>query len=972
VASQASSSTAEELLRCASVQEGDENEALIKATLHRIRVSTFCAISETMRKQGNLHVARVFLRQAMQTYGDVPQPFSVLSAMLRHMLSAAMMEQSAATRASKLVTALSQVREKAKSPICMGDWRHRQTMLLLEAKMCARLAGLLHHHHQATGLLSAVKEQCQKNYPLKCGREGFATSLYVHANSNYVNATKLFEEHLEGGSIRGDSAASVMEKAFLRHGRFCHNVLKTLDHSECTRGPLAALPGTLTRTLLHAMRLGGEKGGTRVSEYFPIVLCAIGQFAEARQEFLNHVDAVPKRAFLPWISHLLASLNSIEGKTVLNLVEKVCKEYPADVYHAINVAADVFNDKHSSVSPEKSFPASLSLASFSHQSLQNCTGDTAVSAAVFEQLLPPRRREREFSIACDLLTAPHHRFKEWLQRFKAQLAEVSTGSGIARLRRIVQQTEDNCFDESNTFFGDVNIAFARSWSNKFDLIVGRHGSRVNEHNAASIFSSLTMLSRQMDEAFRAERKRADKATQYSPWFLQTVGYYRDILIPGHTHALSEFPTHIASFNNQLLTLHSLRQPKRLTIRGDDDKLYNFLIKGGEDLRLDQRVQQLFTVMNGVFSRSHACRSRDLHVVTYNVVPMGLSVGAVEWVDNTTPFKEVITTQWDKAIITQQQRLALHSEKDGDIELEPKRNSSELTGAPRVFSFQDVVEKQKEWLLRLDETSPLEQFKKQLLTVTPNSAKNQLKSLHSMFPPSLLRRAVLSQSDSQESYFLLRKIFISTLAATCVSGYVLGIGDRHLENFLLKTTSGAVVPIDFGHAFGSATMLLAVPELVPFRLTRQLTEFIPTSVGSILNLHIQMETALTALSHHQDILLSIMDIFVKEPLLNWDLLEKDRDNGELKSKKLEIAKLKLNKANPAFVMQQELVNSKYAKAPKLLGKLIEIVRGMPVQENLRSSTADICESFTEQVNLLIEQATDQNILARTYIGWMPWI
>ena len=48
-------------------------------------------------------------------------------------------------------------------------------------------------------------------------------------------------------------------------------------------------------------------------------------------------------------------------------------------------------------------------------------------------------------------------------------------------------------------------------------------------------------------------------------------------------------------------------------------------------------------------------------------------------------------------------------------------------------------------------------------------------------------------------------------------YLLGIGDRHLENFLVDTQDGEVLGIDFGIAFDSG-LHLAVPELVPFRLT----------------------------------------------------------------------------------------------------------------------------------------------------------
>ena len=39
-------------------------------------------------------------------------------------------------------------------------------------------------------------------------------------------------------------------------------------------------------------------------------------------------------------------------------------------------------------------------------------------------------------------------------------------------------------------------------------------------------------------------------------------------------------------------MSSLRKPKRITIRGDDEREHMFLIKGGEDLRMDQRVEQV--------------------------------------------------------------------------------------------------------------------------------------------------------------------------------------------------------------------------------------------------------------------------------------------------------------------------------------------------------------------------------------------
>ena len=66
---------------------------------------------------------------------------------------------------------------------------------------------------------------------------------------------------------------------------------------------------------------------------------------------------------------------------------------------------------------------------------------------------------------------------------------------------------------------------------------------------------------------------------------------------------------------------SLRKPKRITMLGNDQKEYPFLVKGGEDLRLDQRIEQLFTLMNQVFTWDAMCHQRRLQLRTYQVIPM---------------------------------------------------------------------------------------------------------------------------------------------------------------------------------------------------------------------------------------------------------------------------------------------------------------------------------------------------------------
>lgn len=74
---------------------------------------------------------------------------------------------------------------------------------------------------------------------------------------------------------------------------------------------------------------------------------------------------------------------------------------------------------------------------------------------------------------------------------------------------------------------------------------------------------------------------------------------------------------------------SLRKPKRIVIRGHDEKEYPFLVKGGEDLRQDQRIEQLFEVMNAILAQDAACSQRNMQLRTYRVVPMTCRYGLSE-------------------------------------------------------------------------------------------------------------------------------------------------------------------------------------------------------------------------------------------------------------------------------------------------------------------------------------------------------
>lgn len=56
----------------------------------------------------------------------------------------------------------------------------------------------------------------------------------------------------------------------------------------------------------------------------------------------------------------------------------------------------------------------------------------------------------------------------------------------------------------------------------------------------------------------------------------------------------------------------------------------------------------------------------------------------------------------------------------------------------------------------------------------------------------------------------------------VTGYVIGLGDRHSANLLLDQMHAEIVHIDLGIAFEQGRFL-NTPEMVPFRLTRDIVD-----------------------------------------------------------------------------------------------------------------------------------------------------
>ena len=90
----------------------------------------------------------------------------------------------------------------------------------------------------------------------------------------------------------------------------------------------------------------------------------------------------------------------------------------------------------------------------------------------------------------------------------------------------------------------------------------------------------------------------------------------------------------------------------------------------------------------------------------------------------------------------------------------------------------------------------------------------------------------------------------------IVGYILGLGDRHPSNIMIKRDSGKVVHIDFGDCFEVAVLREKFPEKVPFRLTRMLQKAM--GVAGINGLYRSTcESVLRILRNNRESLLAVL-------------------------------------------------------------------------------------------------------------------
>jgi ataxia telangiectasia mutated family protein len=312
------------------------------------------------------------------------------------------------------------------------------------------------------------------------------------------------------------------------------------------------------------------------------------------------------------------------------------------------------------------------------------------------------------------------------------------------------------------------------------------------------------------------------------------------------------------------------------------------------------MEQVFAQVSELLKINRSTRQRNLSIRTYKVLPLTSNAGIIEFVPNTIPLHDYLMPAHERYY--------------------PK----DLKGGQCRKEIGDV------------QTKPLDIRVKQYRGVTER------------FHP-VMRYFFTEKFDDPDEWFLKRLAYTRSTAAISILGHVLGLGDRHGHNILLDAESGEVVHIDLGVAFEMGRVL-PVPELVPFRLTRDIVDGMGiTKTEGVFRRC--CEFTLEALRKEVYSIMTILDVLRYDPLYSWSI-------SPVRLAKLQDAQ----SAAPAPDIAGE-GETKNGKTKEVLNEPSEADRALTVVNKKLSKTL----SVTATVNDLINQATDERNLAVLYSG-----
>lgn len=419
-----------------------------------------------------------------------------------------------------------------------------------------------------------------------------------------------------------------------------------------------------------------------------------------------------------------------------------------------------------------------------------------------------------------------------------------------------------------------------------------------------------------------------------------------LVVPGF-YSVDKEPVTIHSIIHILKIIPSAKRPRKLRIIGSDGKTYKYLLKGREDLRLDQRVMQLFSLTNSILHDDKFGVERHLHIRQVPIVPIATNAGLIAWAEGGETIHSMILC---------------HRRIVGVEIKEEQKYIKNYVGDEATIGCD------REYTLRMSSIQKLELHRE----------------LCGLALDDDIRETLWLRSPNAELWLNATTNFARSSGLMSIIGYLIGMGDRHPSNILVMKGTGNVVHIDFSDIFEKASLRSYVHETVPFRLTRMIVRALGASgIHGVFDM--TAEYVMTLMRRNKETLLAFLDIFIQDPITDTIWYKNaastppppptinspgahdsstPNSNSESSSHEINIEnKTNENNNNNNHFPPYYHINEGSATLRKAISRVSDKLNGREFDGKLLTEH--------EQVSTLIEIATNEMNLAQMYYGWSPF-
>ncbi|KAL5037675.1 transcription-associated protein 1 [Batrachochytrium dendrobatidis] len=351
--------------------------------------------------------------------------------------------------------------------------------------------------------------------------------------------------------------------------------------------------------------------------------------------------------------------------------------------------------------------------------------------------------------------------------------------------------------------------------------------------------------------------------------------------------------------------------KSLTILGHDGSSHRFTVQNpaARHCRREERILQLFRILNDVMARKKEARKRNLNFHLPILVPLAPQIRLVEDDRSDISLQDVYESHCVKSGIHKDDPIIFYAQR-----------------IRQIFASVDITRKAKVEILNL-KTEIMEEIGNKLI------------------PETIMTEYFQERMMSYIDLWTFRKRFTSHLATMTFMTYLMSIGHRYPQKIFMSPKTGGVWSSDLLPTISNSTTLFTNNEAVPFRFTPNIQHFL-TPIGVEGVFVASLMAVGRSLTKPEFELADYLSIFIRDELVTWQ------------------SNLRKNAFQPTQL--RELVNNNV----NVVVKRAQSLACKAEREKSAQNSGDRAEPVCRTILDLISHAVNPLKLAQMDIAFMP--